>query len=93
MINRNVVTGLFSKAAMTVMVIVFSLCAFGCQSKAARPNVVVIIGDDISVDDFGCYGNPNINVTGITRIPVTRPHNPLPKYNQLGGNSVNSRSL
>jgi arylsulfatase A-like enzyme len=34
------------------------LVAFGAASRGAdRPNVILIIGDDISWDDFGCYGN------------------------------------
>jgi len=66
--TSNVVTGLFRNAAITVMVIVFSLCVFGCQSKAARPNVVLIIGDDISQDDFGCYGNPNIKTPNVDKL-------------------------
>ncbi len=28
--------------------------------KPARPNIVYIIGDDISMDDWGCYGHPHI---------------------------------
>jgi arylsulfatase A-like enzyme len=38
------------------------------NSKSSRPNFVLIIGDDISVDDFGCYGHPHIrtpNVDGL----------------------------
>jgi N-sulfoglucosamine sulfohydrolase len=30
------------------------------QLEENRPNVVLIIGDDISFDDFGCYGHPTI---------------------------------
>ncbi len=32
------------------------------------PNVVFIIGDDISVSDFGCYGNPSIRTPNIDKL-------------------------
>ena len=39
---------------------------YGVKSRAKAPNVVVFIADDVSWNDFGCYGNkfvktPNIN--------------------------------
>jgi N-sulfoglucosamine sulfohydrolase len=36
--------------------------------KVARPNVVLIIADDVSVSDFGCYGNPNIRTPNIDKL-------------------------
>ncbi|RKX41375.1 MAG: heparan N-sulfatase [Verrucomicrobia bacterium] len=33
-----------------------------------RPNVVLIIGDDISWNDFGCYGNSGIRTPNIDRL-------------------------
>lgn len=35
---------------------------------AKKPNIVLIIGDDISVDDFGCYGNPNIRTPNVDKL-------------------------
>lgn len=32
------------------------------------PNIVLIIGDDISAEDLGCYGNPGIQTPNIDRI-------------------------
>ncbi|TFG50354.1 MAG: heparan N-sulfatase [Candidatus Brocadiia bacterium] len=32
------------------------------------PNFVLIIGDDISVDDFGCYGHPHIRTPSIDKL-------------------------
>ena len=37
----------------------------GKNSKSSPPNFVLIIGDDISVDDFGCYGHPHIRTPNI----------------------------
>lgn len=35
------------------------------NSEPSRPNFVLIIGDDISVDDFGCYGHPHIRTPNV----------------------------
>lgn len=33
-----------------------------------RPNVILIIGDDISWNDFGCYGNPTARTPNVDRL-------------------------
>src|SRR5687768_12490724 len=35
---------------------------------AERPNVILFIGDDISWDDFGCYGNTAARTPNIDRL-------------------------
>lgn len=35
---------------------------------AERPNVILIIGDDIGWDDFGCYGNPTARTPNVDRL-------------------------
>lgn len=35
---------------------------------AERPNVILIIGDDISWDDFGCYGNASARTPSVDRL-------------------------
>ena len=43
--------------------------AVGVASHGAdRPNVILIIGDDISWDDFGCYGNTAARTPHIDRL-------------------------
>lgn len=37
-------------------------------SESVRPNVVFIIGDDISWNDLGCYGHPTIRTPNIDRL-------------------------
>lgn len=37
-------------------------------ARERRPNFVLIIGDDISADDFGCYGHPRIRTPHIDRL-------------------------
>jgi len=50
------------------MILAFSLCALGAENKTVRPNVVLIIGDDISYDDFGCNGNTNIRTPNVDKL-------------------------
>jgi len=35
-----------------------------------RPNFILIIGDDISQEDFGCYGHPHIRTPHIDRMAL-----------------------
>lgn len=57
-----------------VTVFVFALVAAllapasGLAADGTRPNVILIIGDDISVDDFGCYGNPVARTPHVDRL-------------------------
>ena len=44
---------------------------FSEPDTAQRPNIVFIIGDDISVDDFGCYGHPHIRTPNIDALAVS----------------------
>ena len=39
-----------------------------CSNKTSRPNIILIIGDDISWNDFGCYGHPSIRTPNIDRL-------------------------
>lgn len=41
----------------TLVAIAAALFALSVVRGEERPNVILIIGDDISWDDFGCYGN------------------------------------
>lgn len=45
-----------------------ALLAFAAGRAADRPNVIFIIGDDISWDDFGCYGNSAARTPNIDRL-------------------------
>ncbi len=39
-----------------------------CSKGTKRPNIILIIGDDISWNDFGCYGHPTIRTPNIDRL-------------------------
>jgi len=41
---------------------------YGRASASAPPNFVLIIGDDISAGDFGCYGHPNISTPNVDKL-------------------------
>lgn len=40
----------------------------GLASKENKPNMVFIIADDVSWDDFGCYGNRNVKTPNIDQL-------------------------
>lgn len=42
-----------------------SSTTYALAAEKTRPNIVVIIADDISMDDFGCYGHPVIKTPNI----------------------------
>lgn len=44
-------------------------CLLAVTLRAAdRPNIILIIGDDISWDDFGCYGNSTARTPNVDRL-------------------------
>ena len=46
----------------------FSSHGFAEEGKRSRPNFVLMIGDDISIEDFGCYGHPNIRTPNVDKL-------------------------
>ena len=46
----------FTKPLLHLIATAFLVLTMSTRG-ADRPNVILIIGDDISWDDFGCYGN------------------------------------
>ena len=66
MIKRGRSRRWFLRATLVAVAsIFFSFPLFADNAKSSRPNFILIIGDDISVDDFGCYGHPNIRTPNI----------------------------
>ncbi|MBN2012782.1 sulfatase [candidate division KSB1 bacterium] len=39
-----------------------------CSNKKDRPNIILIIGDDISWNDLGCYGHPTIRTPNVDNL-------------------------
>jgi arylsulfatase len=50
------------------VVLALASCFFASLAECSEPNVVLIIGDDISVDDFGCYGHPRIRTPNVDKL-------------------------
>jgi len=51
------------KRALTVIFFLISQAAY-CQ----QPNIILIIADDISWDDIGCYGNKGVHTPNLDRL-------------------------
>ena len=50
------------------VVLALASCFFAGLAMCSEPNIVLIIGDDISVDDFGCYGHPSIRTPNVDQL-------------------------
>jgi len=57
----------------------FQGCAKSPDSKSARPDIVIILADDMGFSDIGCYGSeietPNIDVLASRGVSFTQFYN------------------
>jgi len=65
--------GITRRQLLTAITIAAAGLAFSSTLSAedaepSRPNFVLIIGDDISVDDFGCYGHPHLRTPNVDKL-------------------------
>ena len=44
------------------------VCTFPAQAQQQRPNIVVVIADDLATEELGCYGGKNVPTPNIDRI-------------------------
>lgn len=59
----------FRRSAWIAMTAFSAGIAMSCsQQETVPPNIVFIIADDISWDDFGCYGNSDVHTPNIDRL-------------------------
>ncbi len=54
-----------AKILLLIAILLFSTENIFGQSPGSRPNVVVLIADDVGVDDIGCYGNSIVDTPNI----------------------------
>ncbi|HXH99615.1 MAG TPA: sulfatase [Sphingobacteriaceae bacterium] len=52
----------------TVFIVLICNTKVLAQKTLQVPNIVLIIGDDIGINDFGCYGNKSVKTPNIDRI-------------------------
>ena len=50
------------------LIVLYSFFVFEAIGQPDRPNFMIIIGDDISWDDLGCYGNPTVKSPNIDQL-------------------------
>jgi arylsulfatase A-like enzyme len=53
---------------LLILIIAIILFKINIYGKEIKPNIIVMIADDISWDDFGCYGNPQVKTPNIDRL-------------------------
>lgn len=57
---------------ISIILFIVLIISQGCSKQEAenenQPNIIFIIGDDISWNDFGCYGNPTIRTPNIDKM-------------------------
>jgi arylsulfatase A-like enzyme len=54
-------------AAVAIACTILS-CAVSGQSTVAKPNIVIILADDLGYGDLGCYGHPSIRTPHLDRM-------------------------
>ena len=54
--------------SFSLIVFTFISCAPNSKKKKERPNFIIFIADDISWDDFGCYGNKDVKTPNIDKL-------------------------
>lgn len=54
---------------ITLIILAAAFLSVGVyQKEEERPNVIIFIADDISWDDFGCYGNKDVQTPNIDQL-------------------------
>ena len=51
-----------------IKIIFLSLFIFSCNDSLQKPNIVILIADDVSWDDLGCYGNTFVKTPHIDQL-------------------------
>ena len=57
LIKVRAATGILSTMRMSIFLIIFAAMLTAAVSAAPRPNVIIIMSDDMGYSDIGCYGS------------------------------------
>jgi len=50
------------------MLFALLLPLIGSNTQAAKPNIVIVLADDLNADSIGCYGNPDTRTPNIDKL-------------------------
>ena len=53
---------------LLLSIFIFISCNSNIEKKIDKPNFIIFIADDISWDDFGCYGNKEVKTPNIDKL-------------------------
>ena len=53
---------------LLILLLIISSCNSNLSEKSDKPNFIIFIADDISWDDFGCYGNSFVQTPNIDKL-------------------------
>ncbi len=58
----------FTILVFFVIFLSFQTAVYGQENLVEKPNIVLIIGDDIGIEGIGCYGNDQVKTPNIDRM-------------------------
>ncbi len=61
------VNSLMKKCLITLLLI-FTVIFTGMAQRADKPNIIIILADDMGYADLGCYGNKNVKTPNIDKL-------------------------
>ena len=67
-IKKQKKKGVTVKHLKLVMSCLLLLGMAGAQAREARPNIILIMSDDVSPDLYGCYGNTQVHTPNLDRM-------------------------